>query len=127
MLVVVLGWVPVARAEPKGKGYGYGKAPQSTEGHAKRAAERVANEAIDAVADELAGPQGGAAGSGGMPPGLSKKGKMPPGLEKQDKVPPGWDKGKKTGWGNAPKKESFVRRLIKGIFRRGQPETTPAQ
>jgi hypothetical protein len=121
---MVLGAASLAVAEPKGN---WQRAPQSPEEHAKRAAERVANEAVDAVVDELAGPQSSAGVPGSMPPGLAKKGKMPPGLAKQGKVPPGWEKGKKTGWGGEPKQESFIRRMIKGIFRRGEPAAPAAQ
>ena len=96
----------------------------------ERAAERVASEAVDAVADELLDDKGRVTrtGPGGVPPGLAKKGKMPPGLEKQGKVPEGWSHGKKTGWDKAgePQKESLVRRIIKGIFRKQQePAATP--
>jgi len=89
---------------------------------------------VDAVADELLDDKGRVTTTGPRPPGLAKKDKLPPGLEKQGKIPEGWSHGKKTGWvktGEA-KKESLVRRIIKGIFRRGQqpppasPESTTA-
>ncbi len=82
----------------------------------ERAAERVADEAVDAVLDELAGEEQSSAS--GMPPGLAKKGGMPPGLAKQGKVPPGWDKGRKAGWEDTPREESWIRRMVRGIFRR---------
>ena len=90
----------------------------------ERAAERVADEAVDAVVDEIAGED--QPSTSGMPPGLAKKGGMPPGLAKQGKVPPGWDKGKKAGWKDAPKKESWIRRAVRGIFSRKAPAETPA-
>ena len=96
----------------------------------ERTVERVASEAVDAVADELLDDKGRVTqtGPGALPPGLAKKGKMPPGLEKQGKTPPGWSHGKKTGWDKTgePQKESLVRRIIKGIFRKKQePAPTP--
>ena len=123
-MAVVLGVIGMAPAwaEPQGKGHGH---PQSTEEHATKAAERVTNETIDAVADEVAGTPSGT--SKGMPPGLAKKDKMPPGLAKQGKTPPGWDKGRKEGWNQEPKKESLIRRIIHGIFRGKKPaEQKPA-
>jgi hypothetical protein len=118
LLVGVLCVAGVALAQPPGKGSGR---DESLERKAERAAERVAGEAIDAVGDELAGPSA----RSGRPPGLSKKDAMPPGLAKKDKVPPGWEKGKKTGWDGEPKKESLVRRIIRGIFRRSKPSDAP--
>jgi hypothetical protein len=109
----------------QGRGHGLEKKEQSLERTTSRAAERVAEEAVDAVTDELAGEDGGTAG---MPPGLAKKNKMPPGLEQQDKTPEGWAHGQKTGWDKTPgtQRESFVRRLIRGIFRRGQQPSSTA-
>ena len=118
VLVGVLCVAGTAVAQPKGKG---GGRDESLERKAERAAKRVAGEAIDAVGDELAGPSA----RSGRPPGLSKKDAMPPGLAKKDKVPPGWEKGKKTGWDGQPKKESLVRRIIRGILRRGKPSDAP--
>jgi hypothetical protein len=91
-------------------------------------AEQVANEAMDAVADELLDEQGRVRAGGG-PPGLAKQGKLPPGLEKQGKTPPGWSRGKKTGWdGKATtERQSPLRRLIRGIFRKSQQPAQPAQ
>jgi hypothetical protein len=103
---------------PQGKGKG------AASSESKSAKERIKDETIDAVADELLGEDTPAATPSGMPPGLAKKGKMPPGLEKQGKVPPGWSKGQKQGWtqGAAPaKKESLIRRTVKRIFR-GTPK-----
>lgn len=106
---------PVWAKPPHGHG---GGRPETAGQRAKKAADRVAGEAVDAVADELTGTT--SSGSSGMPPGLAKKGKMPPGLAKQGKTPPGWDKGRKEGWnGQQPKKESLIRRAVRGIFRRG--------
>jgi len=96
----------------------------------ERAAERVASEAVDAVADELLDDKGRVTrtGPGGLPPGLAKQGKMPPGLEKQGKTPPGWSHGKKTGWDkDQPPRESLVRRIIRKIFRRASEPAQPAQ
>jgi len=125
VLVVGIGFVSLGPvwAEPKGKGHGQA---QSTEAHAKKAAGRVANEAIDAVADEVVGtPPGGT--SKGMPPGLAKKGTMPPGLERQGKTPPGWEKGRKEGWNKEPANESLLRRMVRGIFGGKKPaEQQPA-
>ena len=103
-LAVAMSVVVPVFAEPKGRGR---VASQSPEEHTKKAAGRVANEAVDAVADELAGTQSRT--STGMPPGLAKKGKMPPGLAKQGKTPPGWEKGKKAGWDGKPQQESLIR------------------
>ena len=119
LLVLLLGVAGPVFAEHPGKGYGRAN-EESVDEHAKKAGKRVTNEAIDAVADEVAG-RPGATPSGGMPPGLAKKGKMPPGLAKQGKTPPGWEKGKKVGWGHEPKQESWIRRTVRGIFHRKQP------
>ena len=122
-----LGLASPALAEP-GKGKGHGQQSESTTEHVEKAGKRVVNEAVDAVADELLDDKGRVTTTGGMPPGLAKKGKMPPGLEKQGKVPEGWGHGKKTGWEKTgePQKESLVRRIIKGIFRKKQePAPTP--
>ena len=115
-----------AMAEPgKGKGRGQPAADSTTE-QVKRTGKRVVDEAVDAVADEVLDDKGRVTTTGPKPPGLAKKGKMPPGLEKQGKVPEGWSHGKKTGWDKTgePQKESLVRRVIKGIFRKKQ-ETAP--
>jgi hypothetical protein len=94
--------------------------------------EKIANEAMDGVADELLDEKGkpSASGAKGVPPGLAKKGKMPPGLAKQGKTPPGWSKGEKTGWDGAEEQPSPLRRLIRGIFRKAkqpaQPPSAPA-
>ena len=119
-MVLVLGMAATAGAEP-GKGRGQGR-PESTEEHVERAGKRVVNEAADAVADELTGNRGYVNSSGG-PPGL--QGRRPPGLEKQDKTPPGWSKGRKAGWDKTqqPQHESFIRRVIHGIFHRRQPSS----
>lgn len=96
----------------------------------ERAAERVASEAVEAVADELLDDQGRVTqtGPGALPPGLAKKGKMPPGLEKQGKTPSGWSQGKKTGWDKDQlPKESLVRRIIRKVFRRTTEPVQPAQ
>ena len=106
-----------AFAESAGKGRGKGDADRSS---IERQGERVVHEAVDAVVDEAVGDHG----TSGMPPGLAKQGKMPPGLAKQGKTPPGWDKGQKEGWGDG-KKESPLRRLIRGIFRKGPPKPDP--
>jgi hypothetical protein len=115
-------------AEPgKGKGRGPQK-PESTTEHIEKTGKRVVNEAVDAVADELLDDKGRVTTTGSKPPGLAKKDKIPPGLEKQGKVPAGWSQGKKTGWDKTgePKKESLVRRIIRGIFRKKQePAPTP--
>lgn len=112
--------VPVASAQPPAHAQGKAKGRTVDVGQAASdAVKRTAVEAVDAVVDEIAGDDG-AQGASGMPPGLAKKGKMPPGLEKQGKVPPGWSKGNKVGWTGGsvqPKKESLVRRMIRGIFR----------
>ena len=95
----------------------------------ERTAERVASEAVDAVADELLDDKGRVTRTGpaGVPPGLAKKGTMPPGLEKQGKTPPGWSHGKKTGWDkDQPQKESLVRRIVRKIFRRATEPAQPA-
>ena len=122
--MVAVGMVATASAEP-GKGRGHSQ-PQSTSEHVERAGKRVANEAVDAVANEVAGTSGSPSSSG-MPPGLAKQDKVPPGLAKQNKTPPGWKHGKKQGWenGGAPKQESLIRRVIHGIFHRQQPPTSP--
>lgn len=121
--MVAIGMAATASAEP-GRGRGHGQ-PQSTSEHIERAGKRVANEAVDAVADELTGTPGSPSSSG-MPPGLAKQGRMPPGLAKQNKTPPGWEHGKKQGWGSsAPKQESLIRRAIRGIFHRKQPPASP--
>ena len=98
---------------------GKGKGSQKQKG----AVERIADEAVDAVVDEIVGDEA----PSGLPPGLAKQGKVPPGLAKQGKTPPGWEQGKKTGWGEGAagsKKESLLRRLIRGIFRRRTPPDT---
>lgn len=103
---------------------------QGVEQKVERTAQRVASEAVDAVADELLDDKGRVmqTGPGALPPGLAKKGKMPPGLEKQGKTPPGWSHGKKTGWGkDQPQKESLVRRIVRKIFRRATEPAQPAQ
>jgi len=124
--VLALGITATANAQP-GKGRGHGQ-PDSTEEHVERAGKRVVNEAADAVADELTGKPGSTS-PGGMPPGLAKQGKMPPGLEKQGKTPPGWSQGRKAGWDKAPgpRRESFIRRVIHGIFHPGQPSSPSTQ
>lgn len=48
-------------------------------------ADRIANEAADAVTDALIGKDS-----------QGSSGNIPPGLAKQGKTPPGWDKGKKA-------------------------------
>lgn len=74
-------------------------------------ADRIANEAAEAVTDALTGEE-----TGDMPPGLANKGTMPPGLAKQGKTPPGWDKGRKVGW-NKNRTDSPIKRWInKWIF-----------
>lgn len=96
----------------------------------ERAAKHVAEEAVDAVADELLDDKGRVtrSGPGSLPPGLAKKGKMPPGLEQQGKTPPGWSHGKKTGWDkDQPPRESLVRRIIRKIFRRATEPAQPTQ
>lgn len=121
-LVVLLCLTPPVSAQGKGKGHGQ---ESDVEGHAQRAGERVANEAINAVVDELAGDHGSAVFPGGGPPGLARQGKVPPGLAKQGKTPPGWAHGKKAGWDGQPEHESFIRRLIRGIFgRKAEPSST---
>jgi hypothetical protein len=116
--VLMLGLVcPLVWAKPP-----HGQGPPGSQ--TKSAKERVKDEVVDAVADELLGEDTPAPARAGMPPGLAKKGKMPPGLEKQGKVPPGWSKGRKEGWtgGAAPaKKESLIRRAVRRIFR-GKPK-----
>jgi hypothetical protein len=120
-LVVVLSWCTCsfAFAEHQGRGRGKGtkKAPEDR-------AERIANEVVDAVVEEAVGEQT----QSGLPPGLSKRGHLPPGLEKQGKTPPGWSKGTKEGWGDG-KKDSPLRKLIRGVLGRGKgtppPEKTP--
>ena len=98
------------------QGHGGGR-PDTAGEHTKRAGDKVANEAVDAVTDELVGTSS-SSGSTGMPPGLAKQGKVPPGLAKQGKTPPGWEKGRKEGWksGEPEKKEGWIRRTIRGIF-----------
>jgi len=123
-LLVTVSLAPSAVADPKGK---RPRGPMSTEEKVKQVGKEVVNEAVDAVADELLDDKGRVTrtGAGSMPPGLSKKGRMPPGLEKQGKTPEGWSHGKKTGWDkDQPPRESLVRRMIRGIFRRG-PKTEP--
>ena len=121
VVVILMGMPILTLAKPQGKGIGR---QQKEESVTKQAVKRVTNEAVDALLDELVGEDNASSTSSGTPPGLSKKGKLPPGLEKKDKVPPGWSKGKKQGWnGKAieePKKESFLRRAIRGIFRGGK-------
>ena len=124
-LILMVGMAGPVFAEHPGKGRGRPH-EESVDEHAKKAGKRVTNEAIDAVADELAGTSSGTS-SGGKPPGLAKKGKMPPGLEKQGKTPPGWEKGKKTGWGNEPKRESWIRRAVRGVFGRGKAKSQTGQ
>ena len=114
--VLVLGLGVASPVFAQGQGKAYGRDGQAREDRGP--VERIADEAVDAVVDELVGEE--TTPSGGMPPGLSKKGKMPPGLAKQGKTPPGWEKGKKAGWekseASAEKKKSWVRRLIGGLF-----------
>lgn len=72
-------------------------------------ADRIADEAADAVTDVLTGKD--SQGSpGNTPPGLAKQDKMPPGLAKQGKTPSGWDKGKKAGWNKEGKKRHAYQR-----------------
>ena len=73
-------------------------------------ADRIADEAAEAVTDVLTGEN-----AGDMPPGLAKKGTMPPGLAKQGKTPPGWDKGKKVGWGK-DQAESPIKNFTNWLF-----------
>jgi len=129
VLGAVLGWSVLVEAKDQEQGRGVGRGRRVEEQAPwKRAGERVTEEAVDAVVDELVGENQGPAGAAGMPPGLSKKGGLPPGLEKQGKVPPGWSKGQKTGWDRsrtAGKPEGFLRRIIKGVFQRPQgPKAT---
>ena len=123
VLVVVM--MSVAMSAPvyangRGKGKGQASEPQSRAG-------KMADDAMDVVADELLDEKG-RVNTGGMPPGLAKKDKLPPGLAKQGKTPPGWEKGKKEGWGDG-KKESPFRRLIRGVIRKSKPPkpATPQQ
>ena len=119
-VVVLALWVAAPLfAQPPGHGRAR---TETTEEHIKRRSHDVANEAADAVADELTGKPA----SSGMPPGLAKKGELPPGLAKKHKVPPGWSKGRKEGWGDG-QKESPLRKLIRGIFRKPAPPAAPAQ
>ena len=108
-----------AAAEHPGQGRGRSKSATPA---AKESGKRVVNEAADAVADELLGQET----TSGRPPGLSKKDHLPPGLAKQGRVPPGWSKGRKEGWDKTPK-ESPLRRMIRGIFRRPPNPAPPAQ
>lgn len=117
-VMVVFLWLllPIeAFAKEKGRGIGSGHSETT---RSERAGQKVSEEVIDAVADELAGTPEPAAE--GLPPGLAKKEKLPPGLAKKGKIPPGWEKGKKEGWDNSASatQESGIRRAIRGIFRR---------
>ncbi len=77
------------------------------------AAERVGNEAADAIADVLTGKET-------KKTTTTTTGAMPPGLAKKGKTPPGWDKGKKTGWSKTTEVkeegESPIHKFIKGLF-----------
>lgn len=121
LFVVILAlWIAAPLfAQPPGHGR---PRTDTTEERIKRRSHDVANEAVDAVADELTGTPS----TSGRPPGLAKKGKLPPGLAKQNKVPPGWSKGRKEGWGDG-QKESPIRKLIRAIFRKPAPPAAPAQ
>lgn len=120
VVAILVGLPALVLAKPEGKGF---RKQQKEESITRQAAKRVTHEAVDAILDELVGENDTSSASN-MPPGLSKKGKLPPGLEKKGKVPPGWSKGKKQGWDGKvsaePKKESFLRRAIRGIFRGGK-------
>ncbi len=110
VLVLTLVVCPFLFAQGRGKGHDHGRSDKTS---VEKAGERIVDEAVDAVTDELVGEGSSSTRSGGMPPGLSKKGK----------TPPGWSKGKKVGWdkdSSPPKRDSWVRRLIRGIFRGGQ-------
>jgi len=113
-------------ATGKGKDKGYGRQQSGVGTQIERVAEQAAEEAIDAVADELFDEEGRITTTGARPPGLSKKGTLPPGLEKQGKVPEGWSKGKKSGWEETEgtKREGLIRRVIRGIFGRRQSTST---
>ncbi|HEX9781003.1 MAG TPA: hypothetical protein VGB20_07305 [bacterium] len=113
--VLVLGMAGAAWAGDPGTGKARGRQDEGLGEAAQGAAERAAKAAVDAAADALAG-EDAPSGANGMPPGLSKQGKTPPGLAKQEKTPPGWDKGKKAGWTEEPKQESFIRKMMRGVF-----------
>ena len=122
-MAVALGMAAPAWANGKGRGHAQ-PAPS-----AKETGKRVVNEIADTVADELLDEQGRVTTTN-RPPGLAKNDKMPPGLAKQGKTPPGWDKGNKSGWKESQPKESLLRRLTRGIFRKatkppsGQPASS---
>ena len=119
-VIVMAYWVAAPLfAQPPGRGR---PRAETSEERIKRRGQDVTNEAVDAIADELTGKPS----TSGRPPGLAKKGELPPGLAKKNHVPPGWSKGRKEGWGDG-QRESPIRRLIRGIFRKpSQPATTPS-
>ena len=119
VVVLALGVAAPLFAQPPGRGR---PRVETTEEHIKRRSHEVANEAVDAVAEEVTGQST----PSGMPPGLAKKGALPPGLAKKNKVPPGWSKGRKEGWGDG-QKASPLRTLIRRIFRKPAPPAAPAQ
>ena len=120
VLLIVMMSVP-AYAKDKGRG-------PSTD----TTRERVTDELVDAVADELLGEDSTAqttttTHTGRTPPGVSNKGSLPPGLQKKGTVPPGWSKGNKKGWDGGTttttttkKKSSLLRRMVRSIFRGGK-------
>lgn len=132
----VLSWImilfilsPSVFADPPGKNKGHVKEPDPA-GKVKSVTKAAANEAVDAVADELLGEVTATASSpAGMPPGLAKKNKMPPGLAKKDKIPPGWSKGEKKSWNQdgqtTEKKPSLIRRMVRKVFH-GSPKAEEA-
>lgn len=134
VVVVSVGLATSVGAQGRGHGPGGKKAGAEKPGGSQAVDEAVGavvDEALDAVVDELVGDESAEQEArSGLPPGLSKKGKLPPGLEKQGKIPEGWSKGKKAGWQKEggdqtpTRKEGFLRRVFRDIFRRGK---APAQ
>ena len=88
------------------------------------AAERIGDEAADTVVDILVGEDEPKTTKTTKTVTSSKAKGTPPGLAKKGKTPPGWSKGNKKGWSETKveevevteKKESPVRRFIKGLF-----------
>ena len=126
-LVLVIGLACPVGVEAKGNGHGKGR-HQAEAPPVKESVKRVGREAADAVADEILNEQGRVTIPDTRPPGLAKQNKMPPGLAKQGKTPPGWSKGQKTGWDKTdqPPKESLVRRMVRGIFKKQPTQPVPA-
>jgi hypothetical protein len=131
LLVMVLTTMMSPPAYAKDKGHGPQVNQHSTPSTATTQ-ERVKDEIVDAVADELLGEDSSQrTTTGSRPPGMSKQDSVPPGLEKKGKVPPGWSKGEKKGWDASTtttmmteKEDSLLRRMVRSVFRGKQEDET---